>query len=807
MKILSDFSLVSARLPAFVAASVAFCIGSAHAANISLTANGSFSSSTGWSNGAAPSAGNDYFSGNFNVATDYVAGGSASPVFGGNSLTIGSGTGLLVLRTQGTVTVNDLRLNSGGVQNWGDAASATTLAGNQITMTGYGQISPSQGRTINITAPISGTGQLRVKAGKVVLTGFNTYSGGTVVQTDATYPSWLEVDGADTLGSGDVTVQSGSKLTLKDTVPNTTRTTNTIADTASLILPTGIAANSVALSFAGYERINKLSLDGGATWVIAGTWGSMTSSATHKNAAFTGNGLLAVGANVVTNSLGDSFTYSWSDEFTSWNSARWERWPVRPPPYTPLNDGLSWVSGSLVMSPFIDGGNVQPRLELVDSMAARYGRFEAVIRTDTKPGVCNAFYIVKPGNSNQTLTNWQEIDILEIWNNGTSATPQQNFYWGSTKQYTSETISPVLADGWHTLTMDWTPNRVLFYINGTLVITRESDSNNNPVAKTMYAQVVHFSNWVVNAGQFTGTPPSVMQVDRFTYYTLDHDNRLASAHNGSSGVVVTGAKVSGLDAGTDYLQYNSVNTTKHRNITFDVACWNAGRSIEVYNATTNALLVTVPLPVTGAEPLADGSLDYQVFTQVSANLTSTDLGTIPVKLKFLGGTACGTLREIRFHGSQPCSQSRHTLIRAVNGGISTHPSNPSGPHGPALTNGDYASGLHGGPGSYTHFYLKYSNVNFLKNNGLPLTNIVLELGYGGTGTKTIYLHKVPAGGTPSVANRIGSVTVSNTGGYRSFSLLNTSSALTGIVAPYTEDLYLTFDSFDCGNLRSLRFPR
>src|SRR5688572_23582493 len=113
MKISSDFSLTPARLPAFVAASLAFGIGSVQAADVTLTANGSFSAATGWSNGAAPSAGNNYSTGNFNVLTVHPS--SANFTFGGDNLTIGPGTGLLVLRTTGIVTVNDLRLNSGGV--------------------------------------------------------------------------------------------------------------------------------------------------------------------------------------------------------------------------------------------------------------------------------------------------------------------------------------------------------------------------------------------------------------------------------------------------------------------------------------------------------------------------------------------------------------------------------------------------------------------------------------------------------------------------------------------------------------------
>lgn len=264
------------------------CIGSvARAADISLVSNGDFASTTAWSDGLAIHAGNDYFTGAYNLRT-HSSVTTSSITFGGDSLTIGSGGGVLALNTTATTTVADLRLNNGGVQNF--VGFTPTLSG-AITLTGYGQINPSQGRTIKVNSVIGGTGELRAKAGTVVLLKANNYAGGTLVQTDNTYGSILDVQHDGALGSGNVTLQLGGaslKLSLGTT-------NDYINDSASLILASGIANASVSLSFVGTDTIGALSFDGGSTFAANGTWGAAGSGATHTSSIFTGTGLLQVG--------------------------------------------------------------------------------------------------------------------------------------------------------------------------------------------------------------------------------------------------------------------------------------------------------------------------------------------------------------------------------------------------------------------------------------------------------------------------------------------------------------------------------
>ncbi|MBA3481095.1 MAG: autotransporter-associated beta strand repeat-containing protein, partial [Pirellulales bacterium] len=125
--------------------------------------------------------------------------------------------------------------------------------------------------TQTFSGVISGPGKFRrmTAGGTTVFTGANTYEGGTTVE-DGT----LTVSGASaTLGVGDVTVTGGT-LSISSGV------TNAIANTATLSVS---GAGIVNLGTGINDLIAALSL-GGVAQTNAGTYGSLASSATFKNA-------------------------------------------------------------------------------------------------------------------------------------------------------------------------------------------------------------------------------------------------------------------------------------------------------------------------------------------------------------------------------------------------------------------------------------------------------------------------------------------------------------------------------------------
>ena len=160
-------------------------LGSSNLAPVTLTANdgsatSSFNTSLHWSDGAAPSASHDYYTAGFDLRTPE---GSGDLAFAGHSLTIDAG-GRFIMKgsSSPTYTINDLRLNGGGIYN--GYGGNITITGNVTALAGTTSTFDTQsaGRTITIDGPISGTGNIvKTADGTLVYTGVNTYTGDTTV--------------------------------------------------------------------------------------------------------------------------------------------------------------------------------------------------------------------------------------------------------------------------------------------------------------------------------------------------------------------------------------------------------------------------------------------------------------------------------------------------------------------------------------------------------------------------------------------------------------------------------------------------
>jgi hypothetical protein len=162
------------------------------AANVTMNATdtigtSSFNSAGHWDNGAAPAAGNDYFSGDYTLRTPT---GNGSYTFAGDSLTINNNSpyskGLLYKGsgTTGIITINNLVLNQGLVSHANGVSDIFKLAGN-INIAGDSSIYAKQGE-IDILASISGSAKLTNPGSDLAgctlkfLSGANTFTGSIV---------------------------------------------------------------------------------------------------------------------------------------------------------------------------------------------------------------------------------------------------------------------------------------------------------------------------------------------------------------------------------------------------------------------------------------------------------------------------------------------------------------------------------------------------------------------------------------------------------------------------------------------------
>ena len=213
---------------------------------------------------------------------DFSVTGGASPA---NAMTFTSGGGLANRAGTLTVSTTNATFPTAGTMIFNSDDQVTTpitASGTYPTLTGdltiqVGGSNATVG-AVTLSGAISGSGGLiKTSTGTLNLGSANGYTGGTTVSAGT-----LDAQVSGSLSSGTVSVASGATLKLD--------TTTGMSSTSRLFLSG--ASPSVNLNFSGTQTIGALSFDGGATFQAAGTWGSLTSTATHKDSRFTGNGIL-----------------------------------------------------------------------------------------------------------------------------------------------------------------------------------------------------------------------------------------------------------------------------------------------------------------------------------------------------------------------------------------------------------------------------------------------------------------------------------------------------------------------------------
>ena len=148
---------------------------SASAANISLTTgnlggSSGFNAATGWSNAAAPTAGNDYSNAGFLLRTPSTP-AAGSFTFAGDSLTISGSANFTAANnesmlwkggntTGSVITINNLIVNGGQIRHGEGETASFTLAGN-ISVGASGAGFATQG-PMYVTSAISGTSSIFV---------------------------------------------------------------------------------------------------------------------------------------------------------------------------------------------------------------------------------------------------------------------------------------------------------------------------------------------------------------------------------------------------------------------------------------------------------------------------------------------------------------------------------------------------------------------------------------------------------------------------------------------------------------------
>ncbi len=177
----------------------------------------SFNAAGNWSSGAAPNAGNSYETFDFTLRTPPNA---SSHSFAGSALKISGGSLLWKGTSSSVITVNNLTVNNGTLQN---AGSGTFSLAGSLRITNEATVASVNGNT-TISAAMTGNGSISHLGNNVTVNGNNSgFTGKTFVGSGA--PGALVIDSEARLGANPPTF-AADHLTLNRGWLYTTATTS-----------------------------------------------------------------------------------------------------------------------------------------------------------------------------------------------------------------------------------------------------------------------------------------------------------------------------------------------------------------------------------------------------------------------------------------------------------------------------------------------------------------------------------------------------------------------------------------------------
>ncbi len=149
--------------------------------------------------------------------------------------------------------------------------------------------------------------------------------------------------------------------------------------------------------------------------------------------------------------------------------------------------------------------------ELFRTQAFFYGRFEARIRFAPGEGVVSSFFLWKDGSS--STTSWNELDFEKT---NAACKLQTNIWTGKgTQNAQIQTPSFDVCGDYHTYAIDWTPDYIAWYIDGTQIRKVTDASVAEYTQNASAGMAMHFNVWVGDS-DFGGTlDPSTLPVQQF----------------------------------------------------------------------------------------------------------------------------------------------------------------------------------------------------------------------------------------------------------------------------------------------------
>ena len=172
--------------------------------------------------------------------------------------------------------------------------------------------------------------------------------------------------------------------------------------------------------------------------------------------------------------------------------------------------------------------------EIYSKQTYKYGRYEMRMRVAKGSGVLSTFFTYKNG-SEQPGTFWEEIDI-EIFGKNNATQWQSNVIIGTNRPTTKtegvHTTPFSMGDGYHTYVLEWTPNYIAWYVDGTQ--TRRITGGQFVTGLTS-PQDLRFNLWAANIAEWVGPwNANILPVYQFVNY-IEYKPYVAASNSFGNG--------------------------------------------------------------------------------------------------------------------------------------------------------------------------------------------------------------------------------------------------------------------------------
>jgi endo-1,3-1,4-beta-glycanase ExoK len=161
--------------------------------------------------------------------------------------------------------------------------------------------------------------------------------------------------------------------------------------------------------------------------------------------------------------------------------------------------------------------------EVYSLQSVMYGRMEMRMRMIRGSGMLSTFFTYKNGSELAGAT-WEELDI-EVLGKNDATTWQSNLITGSPRMTSEQTYTATssLADGYHTYTLEWTPDYVSWSFDGVMMRKTEGGQ----VSSLINPASLRFNAWATNNTGWTGALdeaalPAYQFVNWIKYYRYDN---------------------------------------------------------------------------------------------------------------------------------------------------------------------------------------------------------------------------------------------------------------------------------------------